>query len=67
LGKQDFVRPLEDGYQGFSMHSSIEGGVEKDAVRDMGVGFYVPLCRGKEAPKEHSLPILKDVNNHLAP
>ena len=67
LGKQDFVRPLESSYHGFFRHKSTEGGIEKDAVRDMGAGFYVPLCPGKKASKEQPLPILIGVNDHQAP
>ena len=42
------MRPLESSYHGFFRYKSTEGGIEKDAVRDMGAGFYGAALPGKK-------------------
>jgi hypothetical protein len=42
---------LEGGYRGCFRHKSTERGIEKDAVRDMGAGFYGTALPGKKGVK----------------
>jgi hypothetical protein len=60
------VRPLESSYHGFFRYKSTEGGIEKDAVRDMALVSKSRSAREKKASKEQSLLILKGVNDHRA-